>query len=155
MPETVKTLTMIQPWASLIALGAKHFETRHWTTSYRGLIAIHAGKALEYDRGDRRFLSALARAGIHDPEALPRGAVLAIHWLGGIYHTEDVRDRADLMRGDEVLFGNFADGRSAWDVGRQVYAFETPVQARGQQGLWEWTLPPGLMVADLQGEMAT
>jgi hypothetical protein len=40
----MKAITILQPWASLIALGAKKFETRSWKTSYQGPIAIHAGK---------------------------------------------------------------------------------------------------------------
>ena len=38
----MKAITIWQPWASLIAVGAKGFETRSWKTSYRGPIAIHA-----------------------------------------------------------------------------------------------------------------
>lgn len=33
---------MHQPWASLIALGAKTIETRGWATKYRGPLAVHA-----------------------------------------------------------------------------------------------------------------
>lgn len=39
----MKALTIHQPWAQLIALGAKTIETRSWSTRYRGPIAIHAG----------------------------------------------------------------------------------------------------------------
>ena len=38
----MKALTIWQPWASLIAGGAKQYETRSWATQYRGPIAIHA-----------------------------------------------------------------------------------------------------------------
>lgn len=38
----MKALTVHQPWASLIALGHKRIETRSWSTSYRGPLAIHA-----------------------------------------------------------------------------------------------------------------
>lgn len=38
----MKALTLHQPWASLIAIGAKRIETRSWATSYRGPLAIHA-----------------------------------------------------------------------------------------------------------------
>lgn len=38
----MKALTIWQPWASLIACGAKQYETRSWATKYRGPIAIHA-----------------------------------------------------------------------------------------------------------------
>ncbi len=40
----MKTLTLTQPWAQLIAIGAKRIETRSWGTKYRGPIAIHAAK---------------------------------------------------------------------------------------------------------------
>lgn len=40
----MKALSVYQPTASAIALGAKRFETRPWKTSHRGLIAIHAAK---------------------------------------------------------------------------------------------------------------
>ena len=40
----MKAITIWQPWASLIAIGAKQYETRSWETKYRGPIAIHAAK---------------------------------------------------------------------------------------------------------------
>ena len=40
----MKALTLYQPYASLIAVGAKTIETRSWGTSYRGGLLIHAGK---------------------------------------------------------------------------------------------------------------
>ena len=40
----MKTLTIKQPWASLIAMGIKDIENRTWPTKYRGTILIHAGK---------------------------------------------------------------------------------------------------------------
>ena len=40
----MKAITIIEPWASMIAHGFKTIETRSWPTSYRGKIAIHAGK---------------------------------------------------------------------------------------------------------------
>lgn len=42
----MKILTLTQPYATLIALSAKHIETRSWLTRYRGPIAIHAGAGL-------------------------------------------------------------------------------------------------------------
>lgn len=38
----MKAITLWQPWASLLACGAKQYETRSWATNYRGPIAIHA-----------------------------------------------------------------------------------------------------------------
>jgi hypothetical protein len=40
----MKAITIWQPWASLLACGAKKYETRSWKTDYRGPIAIHVAK---------------------------------------------------------------------------------------------------------------
>lgn len=42
----MKALTLTQPWATLVAIGAKRIETRSWSTTYRGPLAIHAAKGL-------------------------------------------------------------------------------------------------------------
>jgi hypothetical protein len=42
----MKALTLWQPWATLIANGTKTIETRSWSTSYRGPLAIHAAAAI-------------------------------------------------------------------------------------------------------------
>jgi len=108
----MKAITLWQPWASLLACGAKKYETRSWATSYRGPIAIHAatarpsivlrkvfpllgewGYALDYD-AKRKFLQAIADAfedyaPIEDPlsfiEELPLGSVIATAELVGCY----------------------------------------------------------------------
>lgn len=38
----MKTLTVKQPWASLIVSGIKDIENRTWATKYRGPVLIHA-----------------------------------------------------------------------------------------------------------------
>ncbi len=45
----MKALTLTQPWASLVAIGAKRIETRSWKTAYRGPLAIHAAKGFPKD----------------------------------------------------------------------------------------------------------
>jgi activating signal cointegrator 1 len=40
----MKAISICQPWATLIVIGAKRFETRSWKTDYRGILAIHASK---------------------------------------------------------------------------------------------------------------
>ncbi len=51
-----KALTLYQPWAQLVVLGIKTIETRSWSTSYRGPLAIHAGlrKPRGWCLGERR-----------------------------------------------------------------------------------------------------
>ena len=59
----MKAVTLYQPYASLVAIGAKKFETRSWKTSYRGPLAIHAGVSEKYlDLGwQEPFFSALTK----------------------------------------------------------------------------------------------
>ncbi|MEV6967602.1 hypothetical protein AB0M47_21105 [Hamadaea sp. NPDC051192] len=46
-PKVMQALTVRQPWAWAIAHAGKVVENRSWSTSYRGLLAIHAG--LKFD----------------------------------------------------------------------------------------------------------
>jgi hypothetical protein len=42
----MKCISLIQPWASLVLLGEKRYETRNWSTAYRGPLLIHASKGM-------------------------------------------------------------------------------------------------------------
>jgi hypothetical protein len=83
----MKGLTLTQPWASLVALGAKKIETRPWSTSYRGSIAIHAAKGLGPVGGARGLADLCERE--------PFCSILAA-WnssIGGAFHALDNVDR--------------------------------------------------------------
>jgi hypothetical protein len=58
----MKALTILEPWASIIACGAKQIETRSWSTKYRGSIAIHAGK----DQDKRMSALGILFSGLND-----------------------------------------------------------------------------------------
>nr|WP_240927579.1 ASCH domain-containing protein [Paenibacillus thiaminolyticus] len=74
----MKAITIIQPWATLIALGEKNFETRGWATKYRGPLAIHAGKKVDREACEMEPIkSTLAEYG-YTADELPTGAVVAI-----------------------------------------------------------------------------
>lgn len=53
----MKIITLHQPWASLVALGLKRYETRHWPTNYRGQVLIHAAKQPFMSRDGSRILN--------------------------------------------------------------------------------------------------
>ena len=40
----IKAISLWQPWANLIAVGAKKYETRSWKTNYRGALLICASR---------------------------------------------------------------------------------------------------------------
>jgi len=131
----MKTLSLWQPWATLIAIGAKRFETRSWSTKHRGLLAIHAAKKWdgllkEYCEMEP-FRSALHIDG--QAVALPLGAIVAVVKLVDVHRVEGIRNS---LRPYEKAFGNYADGRYAWQL-ELVKRFEKPIPMNGAQGLFE------------------
>ncbi len=51
----IRALSVRQPWAWAICVGAKEIENRTWSSDYRGTIAIHAANSMEaVNRLDRQ-----------------------------------------------------------------------------------------------------
>jgi hypothetical protein len=152
-------LTLTQPYATLVMLGVKEIETRGWSTTLRGRIAIHAGKGLGPVGGERGLVELLQdqqinlalswRLGTSDPaelvELLPRGVVLgdvelydsvALTMQGrrGCYYQRHLGVWARVSE-RETAFGNFAAGRFGFRL-RYPQQLETPIRARGFQKFW-------------------
>lgn len=130
----MKAITIHQPYASLIAWRFKRYETRHWTTRYRGTIAIHAGK--KWTRTMQAYWEDLCDS-YPEPKGykaaeLPLGCVVAACRLVNVHRVETVSPGAL-----ESVVGNFAPGRYAWEM-EVVKLPPEPIPAVGQQGIWEW-----------------
>lgn len=141
----MKVITLHQPYATLMAIGAKTFETRSWKTRYTGQIAVHAAKTRENDGlfWYEPIASMLKQHGYSDPSELPYGKVVSIHMLRACFPTAMsghlVTYGAIVLPPDwpESRFGNYAPGRYAWHM-PLLTALEPPRAARGRQGLWNW-----------------
>lgn len=143
----LRALTMTQPWATLVAIGENTIETRSWSTSYRGPLAIHTAKAFPADaRALCRvfpYNQTLAAAGYADASELPTGSVIAVAQLDDVMRFERatlaevrVRSRRGLLPRHEADFGDFSAGRFGF-VLSHVRRLRTPVPARGMLGLWK------------------
>lgn len=151
----MKALTLTQPWATLVAIGAKTIETRSWNTNYRGPLAIHAAKTIPGWAAalsvQEPFESVLVQAGISE---FPIGCVLATCRLIGVRRmppsfTEAIehpgwewvapsgREFSFPLTEQERAFGDYMILRYAWLLA-DVQPLPAPVPARGQVGLWEW-----------------
>lgn len=151
----MRALTLYQPYASLIAIGAKQYETRAWAIGdWPVPIAIHAGKIQPGKKKqevadlfwDRYFTEVLQEAGYHTPDELPSGAVVCIATVEDCILITD-KNRHDIpMRTPEewLSFGDFAEGRYAWKLSN-VRRIEPPIVARGYQNIWEWDAPPEVL----------
>ena len=166
----MRALTIYQPWASLIAVGAKTYETRSWATRHRGPIAIHAGKKIPSTimcaTDIPYIIPAIGRAfGIQEKpiiniieylDSLPLGAVIATAELVGCHRIVRYGGRGCastdpgwLVSDDgqiyepteqEILFGDWTPGRYAWELANMTLLPE-PIPATGRQGLWNWEMP--------------
>jgi hypothetical protein len=141
-----RCLSLTQPWATLVAIGAKRFETRSWRTGYRGALAIHAAKgfpkeciALCYTEP---FRSKLLRAGYNNPHELPRGQVIAVVMLKDCVSTNHFRPARHT---DEFAFGDYSANRYAWQLDSATPI--KPFEARGALGIWR--LPRAVTAAHL------
>lgn len=144
----MKAITIIQPWATLIALGEKQFETRSWCTKHRGELAIHAGKKIDREACETEPIkSTLAKHG-YTADNLPTGAILAIAHLTECWSIRneggpiwlDIVGKTLGWAGkfpDEYYFGDYTDGRYAWQTSN-VRQLPAPILAKGMQGLWNW-----------------
>ena len=141
----MKALSLTQPWASLVACGAKRIETRSWSTAYRGPLAIHAAKAFprdcretaEFDFHFRRFLieaGYVHRFGGIDVSTLERGAIVATCRVVRCARTELIVSQ---ISDQERAFGDYSSGRWAWLL-NDIVRLPEPITARGALGLWEW-----------------
>jgi hypothetical protein len=73
----MKALSLWQPWAHLVASGAKRIENRPWQTRFRGRFLIHAAKKQDDPLGCAEMC---AKRGIALPDvrSLPRGGIVGV-----------------------------------------------------------------------------
>lgn len=165
----MKALTLTQPWASLVAIGAKRIETRSWSTSYRGPIAIHAARGFPGEAKHLCESGGICRAfgwqvcgptltqdwlyeSARNIKALPLGCIVATAELVGTVPTDrhdfevngsfHYRDFTFEMTDQERNFGNYEPHRYGWIL-RNVVPLETPIAAKGALSLWEWAESAG------------
>src|SRR5688500_6348966 len=91
----IKIVSLWEPWASLVMIGAKKFETRSWWPNYTGPLGIQAAKKWNRELAElcqtEPFETVLAGAGINGPDDFHFGCALGVVELVDIFSTELVR----------------------------------------------------------------
>lgn len=72
----MRALSILQPWAWLIAEGHKPVENRHWSTTYRGPFLIHAGKRWGPEQRDDIALVRERFPELELPETFKQGGIV-------------------------------------------------------------------------------
>ena len=147
----MKAISLWQPWATLIAIGAKKIETRGWGTRYRGPLAIHAAKKWEplHVRGEAAAYDAFEAAGLpRNLRDVPFGAVVAVCDLADCIETTGGAAMGFLANGvvvrpPEFYYGDYSPGRFAWLLS-DVRALPEPVPFRGRQMFFD--VPDHLLI---------
>lgn len=137
----MKAISLWQPWATLIVIGAKQYETRSWKP-YPAMIgrriAIHAAKKKDLDSLGlcltEPFRTCLVEAGLTIVGDLPFGAVLGTAVITRAEKTHEIRD---VISEQERAFGDYSYGRFAWRLD-QIEKFDEPIPVNGAQGFWDW-----------------
>ena len=137
----MKALSLLQPYATLIAVGAKKIETRSWSTKYRGPLAIHSSKGfsklLKELCNKEPFKTVLSKFGFN-ADNLPLGKIVATcNLVNCINMTPEFIGRVKSAKGYEIDFGVYEVGRYAWIL-ENVQPLAEPIPAKGKLSLWEW-----------------
>ena len=153
----MKAISVLQPWATLIGIGAKRIETRSWSTAYRGRLAIHASKRFTgackklcwqqpFTRVLLETMTGRTERSIGDlwallmMEKLRVGEVIATCDLVEVLPTFEVPGlpsrKMPLIGSQEYAFGNYGPYRFMWFL--ENVKLLKPVPAKGRLGLWDW-----------------
>lgn len=161
----MKVISLLQPWATLVVIGAKKIETRSWNTKYTGTILIHASKRWDWELSDIvtkiGAQQILRDAGYHALSPvngkaktnLPLGHIIGkVEILG----TESSDLITSLVPGQKMRhsdsnttfelteqeknFGDYSSGRYGWFLSNPK-KFIHPIPAVGKLSLWDYTFP--------------
>lgn len=133
----MKAISLLQPWASLVVMGVKQFETRSWNTNYRGRILIHASKAKNKEAmrlcSEEPFYSVIG--GLYGFYKLPFGAIIGEVTVEDTFSTISVESQ--IRKTNEWYYGDYSPGRYAWKLTSPI-KFELPIPAKGSLSIWEY-----------------
>ena len=127
----MKTLTIKEPYASLIVNGKKRIETRSWKTNYRGKIYIHAG--LNKESINNPKISHL----IKDINFEFGNIIGEVEIIDCVYMTEEYIHELKNNNYNEYLVGEYKVGRYAW-VLDNAKILDEKIQVKGKLGLWNY-----------------
>lgn len=132
----MKALSLLQPWAQLVMLGAKRHVARTWKTHYRGILFIHASPSREGRAhcAAEPCRSVLAAHGFESFYELPLGVLLGTVTLDDCLPTEQLLydDPSHVL----ASFGDFRPGISTW-LFSNPRLLQQPIRSHGACGLFD------------------
>jgi hypothetical protein len=160
----MKCISLWQPWATLIAIGAKRIETRSWDTNYRGQLLIHAARKWNRElkaictcppiykpimRHLREYITDSFNTWDRIDEWFPRGVIVGVVTLDKTLTIGDgniLVETGEHISSTEWNFGDYTPGRTAWML-TNARRFPTPIPYVGHQRLFD--VPDDLIAEQL------
>ncbi len=131
----VAAISLWEPWATLMAVGAKKNETLSWPTDYRGALLICA--AVRKNRCELQHLLKIKPfAEVLRGEPLSHGCAVALVDLD-----QCTRDHVPSDPYEDA-FGDYSAGRFAW-ITTGLRRLK-PFPVKGKRGIFYVTMPPEL-----------
>lgn len=125
----MKTITLKQPWASLVANGYKTYEFRSWKLKYRGDILIHAGKGIDYDAMEKVENLNLD---------YPSSKIIAIVRIDDCIELNDEINKK-ICEENPQIYGNKNRTGYAWKL-TNIRKIENSDIVSGKQGIWNYDI---------------
>lgn len=130
----LKAISLWQPWASLIPLGLKHYETRSWKTNYRGkLLMCSTAKSTRTQYQQYLKICNQVELPSWNEINFPHGQAIAICDL--VDCVEITPEFTNQQSQTEILCGNWQIGRYAWKL-KNIQPITKPFVVKGKQGLF-------------------
>lgn len=128
----MKTITIKQPFATLIAEGLKEYEFRTWKTKYRGDILIHAGKGI-----DKKAMKKFEHLNLE----YPSGCIIAKATITDcIYIDSKMRDL--LEKKNSLVYSGVIKDQTWQGYGFKLENVEKiqPIEVNGKLSLWDYKI---------------
>jgi hypothetical protein len=132
----MRIISLYQPYATLVVLGLKKFETRHWPTKVRGELGIHASKKMP--KWCKELLLQEPFASDLKDVKLPCGSILGtVNLVDCIPSEAWMKKHCRPGKPKEFYYGDYSPDRYAWKLTDPVL-FDKPIPAKGSQGFWQF-----------------
>lgn len=139
----MKTITVKQPWASLIVEGLKDIENRTWPTKFRGRVLIHAGatpvKGLRCEALDGGQYARVFSLNRFDALTGPVGVIIgSVEIVGCVINHPSIwaEQSQGIAKGGRVT-DSLPPITYNWILANPI-KFDNPIPAKGKLSFWEF-----------------
>jgi activating signal cointegrator 1 len=146
----MKVISLLQPWATLVVIGAKKIETRSWNTKFRGEILIHASRKFAKNQIELgQELNRKYGVGLGHVDDLPTGAIIGkVNVIDTFQFDEQTKESLVYyydheykigweLNEQELTFGDYSGGRYGWLLSDPIQ-FTEPIPAKGSLSIWNY-----------------